>query len=154
MNFLGFVPCCFRFRRSSFSWLSFRFRRLFCCLVVVFFRRRWLMMERRLPRGRTVIRRIKTGAFEHDPYRCINFVKRLLSALWTFCKRVISKMLENIKLVTAPFTSISISRHISLLYSKMQNRPSFGTKSGIVISGRCPETNISLIIPLFLRSGA
>ena len=112
------------------------------------------MMERHLSGRGTVVGRVEPRAFEHDPYRCINFVKRLLSALWTFCKRVISKMLENIKLVTAPFTSISISRHISLLYSKMQNRPRFGTKSGIVISGRCSETNLSLIIPLFLRSGA
>ena len=48
-------------------------------------------------------------------------MKRLLSAFRTFCKRVISKMLENIKLMTAGFTSISICRHISLLYSKTEN---------------------------------
>ena len=49
-------------------------------------------------------------------------MKRLLSAFRTFCKRVISKMLENIKLMAAGFTSISIRRHISLLYSKTENK--------------------------------
>ena len=49
-------------------------------------------------------------------------MKRLLSAFRTFCKRVISKMLENIKLMAAGFTSISIRRHISLLYSKTKNK--------------------------------
>ena len=48
-------------------------------------------------------------------------MERLLSAFRTFSKRVIGKMLENIKLMTAGFTSISIRRHISLLYSKMRN---------------------------------
>ena len=50
-------------------------------------------------------------------------MKRLLSAFRTFCKRVISKMLENIKLMTAGFTSISIRRHITLLYTKTKNKP-------------------------------
>ena len=49
-------------------------------------------------------------------------MKRLLSAFRTFGKRVIGKMLENIKLVTAGFTSISIRRHISLLYTKTKNK--------------------------------
>ena len=48
-------------------------------------------------------------------------MKRLLSAFRTFGKRVISKMLENIKLMAAGFTSISIRRHISLLYTKTIN---------------------------------
>ena len=49
-------------------------------------------------------------------------MKCLLSAFRTFCKRIISKMLENIKLVTAGFTSISIRRHITLLYTKTKNK--------------------------------
>ena len=49
-------------------------------------------------------------------------MKRLLSAFRTFGKRVISKMLENIKLMTAGFTSISIRRHITLLYTKTKNK--------------------------------
>ena len=48
-------------------------------------------------------------------------MKRLLSAFRTFGKRIISKMLENIKLMAAGFTSISIRRHISLLYTKTIN---------------------------------
>ena len=82
------------------------------------------MMHRRLTGGGTVVGGIKAGTFEHDAHRLVNLVERLLSAFWTFCKRVISKMLENIKLMTAGFTSISIRRHISLLYSKKKNKQS------------------------------
>ena len=46
----------------------------------------------------------------------------LLSAFRTFGKRVIGKMLENIKLMTAGFTSISIRRHISILYTKKEKK--------------------------------
>ena len=83
------------------------------------------MMHRRLTGGGTVVGGIKAGTFEHDAHRLVNLVERLLSAFWTFCKRVISKMLENIKLMTAGFTSISIRRHISLLYTKMKNHRHF-----------------------------
>ena len=108
-----------RFGRFRGFWVSLR---LFLSgSVGYFFRGGRLVMNRCLPWGWTVVCRVESRAFENDPYRWIYFMKRLLSAFRTVCKRVISKMLENIKLMTAGFTSISIRRHISILYTKTKN---------------------------------
>ena len=59
-------------------------------------------------------------------------MKCLLSAFRTISKRIISKMLENIKLIPAILTSISICRHNQLLYSKIPLHSAIVQKSVII----------------------
>lgn len=75
-----------------------------------------------LPGRAVMIGTVESGTFENNSYRRVNFVKRLLSAFRTFGQRVIGKMLKDVKLMTAGFTTISIGRHSSVLYQKNAER--------------------------------